>query len=420
MNPVSSLVFKWYVFLTLLAIFASISINFLSLFSGILLAWFVFILFFIGANKTISFSRNKFSYIAASSSIVDCKLYPMSVISVLAIFASIYAAKFYTGKSFFEVFAALALDVSLYNEYQKYFAQQGLSALSIAKIPAILSMLYLKVVVVYSYISIFILRKKIALSNVFWLLIISLSSLYFSLARGTSFEFFELLLLFWFCLSMRTIRYSLSQSIFSSQKVTLVIVGILALALYSYNISARYAFGEVAECVTNEICLTNDTMLFYFSAPIAQLTLKLSGYFTFGIYYTSTLLNYFWLDNFSNFIQLSIPFASYYDETITQDFLCDVLLNCRAAWVPDVALYINKVGLLGIFFGAYIVGRVVRGITLVAFSSNDLITYAILYLAFLAMVSLPVGNFLTISSANIMLLILVVSIYAYRKILRKL
>lgn len=419
MNPISSLVFKWYLFLTLLAAFSSTTISFLSVFSGIWLAWIVFLLFFLGANKTVSLSNNKFSTISANSNCRDCKLYSMPLISILSVITSIYAANFYTGKSFFEVFAALALNLSLYNDYQKYFAQQGLAAFTISKIPAILSMLYLKVAVVYSFISIFVLTRKIKFINVLWLLLVSLSSLYFSIARGTSFEFFELLLLFWFCLSMRTIRYRLSNAIFSPQKLIFVAVGLLALSLYSYNISARYSFGEVAECVTNEMCLANDTMLFYFAAPIAQLTLKLSAYFTFGIYYTSVFINYFVLDDFSRLVQLILPFTSYYDDTVYHNSLCDVLLDCGAAWVPDIMLYVVKAGFVGVLLSVYIIGRLTRKISIVAFSSNDLITYAMLYLAFLTLVSLPVGNFLTISSANILLLISVLGIYGYRKLMRR-
>lgn len=417
MNPVSSLVFKWYLFLTLLAAFAATSFSFLSLMSGLVFAWVVFVLFFLGANKTISLSN--IQPVKPKLAVDDYKIFPMSLLAVFAVMASMYASDFYTGKSVFEVFAAIALNASLYNEYQRYFVEQGLAAFSIAKIPAILSMIYLKIAVIYSYLCVFVLTRQIKMKNLLWLVVISLASLYFSISRGTSFEFFELLLLFWFSLSMRAFRYQTANSIISPQRIALVTVALLALSLYIYNVSARYSFGEVAECATKELCLDTDSMLFYFSAPIAKLTFKLSAYFTFGIYYTSALINFFGFDEFFNFIQLFLPFSSIYDDDITHDFLCGNLLDCGAAWVPDVVLYLIKVGFTGVLFGAYVVGRVVRAITAVALASSDPVKYALLYMGFLALVSLPVGNFLTISSANIMTLALVISIYTYRRLMRK-
>lgn len=418
MNPVSSLIFKWYFFLTFLAVFSSTTVDFISVFSGLILAWFVFTVFFIGANKTISLSNKALTSISTRSNLGDCKLYSLPIISFFSVISSFYAAYFYTGKTFLEVFSALALNVSLYNEYQKYFASQGLGTFSLLKIPAILSMLYLKVSVVYSFLSVFVLTRKVKVIHIFWILIIAFSSLYFSLSRGTSFEFFELLLLLWFCLSMRTIRYNHRNSVFSRKNIVMAVIGFAALTLYSYNISARYSFRDVSTCITLEMCLDDETLLYFVSSPIAELTLKLSGYFTFGIYYTSVFLNDFWLNGFKQFMMLFFPFASFYDDTVSIKMLCDVTIDCGAAWIPDIVIYIINAGFILIFLASYLVGRFIRGITFVAFSESDVIIYAILYLAFLSLVSLPVGNFLTISSANVLLLVLVSIVYFFRKVMK--
>lgn len=416
MNPVSSIIFKWYLFLTILALVSSTTIGFISVLSGFILAWLIFTLFFLGANGKISLSFNKFHVSRFNFIARDARLYPLWAISIIAITSSLYASNFYTGKSIFEVFSALFLEISLYNDYQKYFASQGLATFSILKIPAIFSMFFIKFAAVYSFVCVLILTKKIKVSHCFWLFIISISSLYFSIARGTSFEAFELLLLLWFCLSMRAIRYEESKAFLSTSKTVFLLFSFAALALYSYNISARYSFGAEASCVTREMCLDSQTALHYFSYPLAMLSLKLSGYFTFGIYYTSVLINYYWLDGFSNFIQLILPFASFYENDLVTHFLCDDLLDCGAAWVPDAVFYILTAGFLLILFFAYLLGRFVRRLTISAFSSNDFICYVILYLVFLSLVSFPVGNFLTVSSANMLLLTLVSVFFLFRQI----
>lgn len=419
MNPVSSLVLKWYTFLTALAAVASTTLDFLSVLSGLILCWIIFIIFFIGASDYISFSAKEYSHSNKTLIINNVKLYPLWFISVISVMSSIYASHFYTGKTIFEVAAALALDVSLYNEYQRYFSQQGLSVLSIYKIPAILSMLFLKFSVVYSFVSVLVLTKKVSLSHCFWLFVISLSSLYFSIARGTSFEFFELLLLLWFCLSMRALRYETRKKFITVPKLILGCVGIAALMLYSYNISSRYSFGDVSECVTSDICLDKNSLLYFILQPIAELSFKLSGYFTFGIYYTSTLINSFMLDNHSNFFLLTFPLAIFYNTNIAPSFLCGIFLDCGGIWIPDVTLYVLKVGFLYLFGFVYLIGFFVKRLTKEAFSSNYFLPYAMLYFAFLSLVSLPVGNFLTVSSANTLILLLVSLRYLSRKILRK-
>jgi hypothetical protein len=417
MNPISSLIFKWYCFLTLLAIFAAITTDILLLLSGLLLLWIVFIIFFISTNDKIILYSNKHTVPRLPPNLDGYKAHSLFVLSPLTIFASYYATMFYTGKSFTDIVLALSIGSSLYNDYQAYFAQQGLGIFSVRKIPAILSMFYLKIIVVYGFISVIILSEKIRFSQCWWLFIASMSSVYFSIARGTSFEFFELLLLMWFCISMRSIRYGTKKSIFTSSNITMAVFGLLALAMYSYNISARYSFGAAAECISPDICLEPQSVLYYISAPLGELSLKLSGYFTFGIFYTSVLINDIWLDSFSNFFMLLLPLSSVVD--LDPRFLCDTRIICGPNWTPDISVYFVKVGLLAVLILIYLIGIAVKKLATTAFLSNDFIKFCLLYYAFLALVSLPVGNFLTVSSANKLMLFSVFVIFNLRKLSTK-
>lgn len=416
MNPISTLIFKWYLFLTVLAIFASTTIEFISVLSGFILAWFFFTVFFLGANSKITLTGYKLHHFNLRPNASDSKLFGLKSIALVSIFASLYAANFYTGKSPPEVVASLVLNVSLYNDYQQYFAQQNLAAMSVKKIPAIFSMFFMKFAAVYGFICVLVLRKKVLFSHCLCLLVIAMASLYFSIARGTSFEFFELMLLLWFSLSMRSIKHATRKVIFSRSRLFLVFMGVLALFAYSYNVSARYSFGdEIRRCITNELCLDSESVLFGLSSPLAMLSFKLSSYFTFGIYYTSHFVNEFLLASFSNLFMLMFPLSASYEEAIYYDFLCGVYLDCGASWIPDLILFVMNMGLIIVFLSIYLLGRFIRTLSTYVFSTNDFFGYTMMYLIFLSMVSLPIGNFLTISSANILLLVMTVCLFMAKK-----
>ena len=204
------------------------------------------------------------------------------------------------------------------------------------------------------------------------------------------------------------------QPLFSTSRLFLVLIGLAALLFYSFHISARYSFGEVAKCATNTLCLDNQSLLYYISPPLAELTFKLSAYFTFGIYYTSTLIDYFWFNNFTNFFMLLIPFASLYDVGLESRFLCGVMLDCGAAWVPDISIYMLKYGFLFILSFVFVLGVFVRRLLLSAFLSGSFLKFGILYFVFLGLVSLPVGNFVTVSSSNWILFVLLVIWFLFK------
>lgn len=303
MNAISKLIFFWYMFLTLLALCAAITIPLTSLLSGLMLIWIIFIFFFLGSNLTLHrTSLQAFNFIGREMAI------PLGLVAFGTIYASAYASKFYTGNSVSEVIAIFRSGKSLYNQYQAYFNEQNIALFTVSKIPAVISLFYLKIVALYGFIYTIILNNKIKIKNCFYLIIITGSSLYFSFARGTTFELFELILLLWFCLIMR--NYLLYKKRLSKKsKILFVTLALCALSVYSFNISARYSFGEVASCATTELCLYEDSILSQFSIILAKLTFKLSGYFTFGLFYTSQFIEEFWLSSLSQFFSLLIPFA---------------------------------------------------------------------------------------------------------------
>ena len=398
MNSVSSLVFYWYLGLTILAAIAPITIPFLDLLGGILLTWVVYLFFFLGCHSKL-FPPGKPEPVPASAPL---RAPPMGVVAIGAVGASLFAAKFYTGKTLSEVFLSLVLKASLYNDYQKYFADQDLGVFSIIKIPAILSMLYLKLAVIYSFIWVIILNKEFRAKNVCWLLVVTLAQLFFSVARGTSFELFEILLLLWFSLFLRKIVYQVKSSLINAQKLFFAAVMLLVAMLYSFNISARYSFGDVAACSTLDLCLDQDSALYQISAPLADFLFKISGYFTFGLFYTSKFMSEFWLSGPGNLLSLFWPFNSLYRAGLKSDFLCGDTVDCGASWVPDAISYILHLGYFNLMLFAFVLGCLARRLRQSVQERPAFVELAALYFIFLGMVSLPVGSFITASSSNIL------------------
>lgn len=414
MMPVHSLIFKWYVFITLLALLGSTTLEPQSVIAGLLFMWLLYAIFLGGFYSFSDSSLKVQNEQIIFSDKFDCFF---KYIAISNIFCSLYAASFYTGKGPVEIFVGLSLGESLYNSYQKYFAENSLGVFSIAKFPAIFSMFFMKLSLVYLFFITVVYSSKIKAKSMFYLLIVCVSSLYFSVARGTSFELFEILLLLWFCLTIRAIKNVNKTGVFSTQNIVLVSFALLSLGLYSYNISARYSFKTVTECVTNEICLSSDTLLFYISEPLAVLTLKMSGYFTFGVFYVSAFIESVWFSAPIDFLSWLFPSMIINGENVEFDFLCDSIIDCRAAWVPDSAIFITKYGVVVVSILCYLVGFLCRCLSNSTIGFNDVFRLSIVYLMFLGMASLPVGNFLSTSSANVMLLFFSILMFAITRFL---
>ena len=111
---------------------------------------------------------------------------------------------------------------------------------------------------------------------------------------------------------------------------------------------------------------------------------------------------------------LLFPFANFYDSGLEPRFLCKFLLDCGVAWVPDLSIYILKFGFLFSLVFVFILGLIVRRLLLSAFIYNRFLNFGILYFIFLGFISLPVGNFVTISSSNWILFVLFMMCYLFK------
>lgn len=410
MNPVIKLVFAWYLFLTALALSASISVSLGQLFSGLLVTWVLYLSFYLGGKVKCFYD------FSVDPKILYKKRIPVIYLIGLSVISSVYATKFYTGNDLSGMLNILIQGGSLYNEYQLYFAENEIASFSMAKLPAILSLLVLKFTVMYSFICYYMLRKSVGLFNWVALVIITLADIFFSVARGTSFEIFELLMLIWFCMAIKSSVFSERPAAIRLKYFVLIAFALAAAFLYSYNIASRYSFGEIATCATREYCMSKETYLFSLSPAFAHLSFMFSGYFTFGIFYLTQFVN-FWVSNPESFQNLLLPFSDINTPEFSKEFFCTNIIDCGVAWVPDAVNYIILFGVIILFFMVGLVGFVSNVLYRKVRRSFDFLYIVAFYYIFLALIALPVGNFITNSSSNLLMLILSICWVIYRLIL---
>lgn len=404
-------VFLLYLFYTVLIFISGVNTALLDFFYGLLLMWLFFIVFILGGHV----ARQKLG------SVGEVRAYEKSnvfffCLTGFSVLGALYAAEFYTGSSFFEVLKTLSSGQSNYNNYQVYFSEASLGYFSLNKIPAILSLLVTKLSLVYVYAHVFMFggrRKDFAI--IFCLLTVTASYVYFSLARGTSFEIFEIMLLVLFCLSMGGGR-SVIHFLFSKKSLILAILGFLAISIYSYNVSLRYGSREVDVCMVSAMCADGNTFIYRFSPALGALTAKLSLYFSFGLYYLTWLVESYWLSGFDSFFTLLLPGAGYLDPDLSPRFLCGKIIDCGASWAPSMEKFFYLFGIPGSFMVVFFVGYLAKKLSS-GVEKKDFFSVALLYFIFLLMISLPVGNFITDSSSNLLSMIFMGGVVFFRALI---
>ncbi|EHK9066792.1 TPA: hypothetical protein I7709_19850 [Vibrio vulnificus] len=408
----------WYLSITVLSFIAAINTKLIDLALGLIFMW---VSFFI----TITFSRVYDSItthvdishtLSNSESWYNLGLFKQSIISW---FCSIYAVYFYTGNAPQDVINTLVVSGSLYNDYQQYFMESELSAFSLSKIPAVICLITIKLILIQSFSNCFIYNLNVTKENFCYLLLSSSSFLYFSISRGTSFELFELLFLLWYSLTIRSIKFKAYINKFKVIKnyILLFLVGSLFLVLYSYNISARYSFDSIGSCTSTEMCLDNDAFLMSLLPGLGLLSEKLSGYFLFGIYYLSKLIELHWLKDLMSFILFFIPVGM--GESQNVNLYCQGQVDCGANWIPDMARILFDTGfILYILFCSLVMFFLNSTYRRVVSGSNSFYDIGSLFYLFYFFISLPVGNFITISSANVIIVMFFILLNLLRYVIR--
>ena len=319
------------------------------------------------------------------------------ILSFLTLILSVYASYFYTG-SLFQGYMNLLVGVSNYSTYQSHFANNSLAQFSISKIPAVLSLLFVKC---YYYFSVYCLMiNGRSFKNIFCTFISFLALVHFSIARGTSFEIFEVLLFLVFTYFIYYGVHNRRVPLLLIAKISVLIIG--AILVYYYNISLRYA--ETGRSIptpgcSTSLCYDNGSFIALHFPSFAKVLFMLAGYFSFGFIY---------LAKFHSFIiehnpeALLIPIR-FIDLHIYPNFLCDDgSLNCGVMWTPSLEKRLLTFSYFGFFIFIFILAKVSAFVLRCSCFEHRFTQHMVLYFHFLMIFSLSVGNLFSISS-NIIL-----------------
>lgn len=386
-----------YIFLLVLLFLSPIKTPVVEFLPGVLFLLFVFAVFlagFFSAGMPIKGSR---ILLASSSYCKRNRAAHYFFLTVLSILFSLVSIKFYTGLGFSEVLHSLGSGQSNYNNYQQYFSENLIGIGIGGRIVGILSLFLLKAIMVFLIFDIFLISKRYSLFKLFCLLIVVFSYFIFSVARGTSFELFEILLLFFFVFFMRQDR-SIFRTIDLKSLLGLFVFLSSIVVIYSANIAKRYGGANVDLCISSVVCYDDSALLSIILPGFSALLVKLSAYFTFPIYYMSVWLESVLFLDFERFLMLSTPMSYFYSD-VNVASLCYENVDCGASWSPLIEKLILNLGFLTVVMLVYCLGFT-ASIILNKGYFLGFYDYVYLYFVFLFMLSLVVNDFIFSVSSN--------------------
>jgi hypothetical protein len=362
--------------------------------------WITYLIFFYGTSKAGQGSLRS-----------EPKKYPEARVQLIVsvAFAAIaipVVIKFYTGKTIIDVINGLRMGGTTYREYQEYFKYMNLSEFSVSKVPIVFMNSIAKFLIIFWVIRTFVYRGRKRFLEIALCSALPLLYMLFSVARGTSVELFELMCLLILCIFLRKVRYRLS---FGRVKTVVLVLTMLLLGIiyFQYSLSVR---GPM-DCATAEICLDDSTILMRYFPGLGMITYRLTGYFLFGLFFSSVVIEQLILATSTNILAAIVPGGFLWNPKMhggMHFLVCGKLIDCGAAWVPDTMNILYVIGLLGLTALLYFVGFQSGKMSANAVDRSSLIDAVGLYFVLIFMISLPIGNLLSVSSANMICVVFVI------------
>lgn len=412
----------YYIGLTLFALISPLTLAFTDFLPALFIMWSVFFVFW----STIFFNKKKHFLEGRPVLLKRYSQYKVSVgIMVYAIFFVPLYIKFYTGGDFinsvssFLTFKAMGSE-STYGSYQSYFEDANLQEFSIQKIPYIVGAGILKFLYWGLFIRTLAFKKVATKVEYFSVFIVTILYVFSGMARGTSFENFEIIMLSIFTVLARE-KLINNRNWFSRKTQYFILIFVILGGGYFIFSKSLRGSGELlaVEKVTNEMVYDPDAFLSVYMQKLSLVLHGFNGYFLFGIYYSSVTFGTI-CSSFTGLLSILIP-KGVYLLGISESYnsiICSNVIDCGAAWIPDITKLMDNLGI--ILFVCLIV--LLAKLSLKFYRrmlSGSVIATVLLYVIVLFFFSLPVGNFVTASSSVIIAIFLSLVVYK-QKIYKKL
>ena len=400
----------YYILLTAFALITLVTLGFIDFLPALVLMWIVYFIFSI----TVKSNMNK-HFLDVKPRILDKHSYSkVSIIIMLyaIIFVPLYI-RFYTGADLVSSIASFlsfnALDnESTYGSYQTYFEDANLKVFTFAKLPYIIGSGLLKFLYWALFIRTLAFKRNATFIEYLSVFVVTILYVFSGMARGTSFENFEIIMLVIYTALARE-KLINHRNWFGSKSQYLITIFLLLAGFYFILSRSLRGTGELLEVsrVTNEMVYDPKAFISVYDQKLSLVLHSFNGYFLFGIYFSSVTINTIWLSSFKGFLSVLIPKGVYLfgiGESYN-DIICTKVIDCGAAWSPDITKLFDNLGL--ILFVCLIV--VVAKLSLrfyVRMLNGSIISTVLLYVIVLFFFSLPVGNFVTASSSIIIAIVL--------------
>ena len=333
------------------------------------------------------------------------------VAAIISILSTLMATKYYTGKGLTQVLASIGgSNDSSYYVYQKYFIENNIGTFSLVKIPYILMLAIVVILMIWSYLGIILENNKIKLAQILFILVTTVSYIYFGLARGTNFEFFIIFIVVTYCILY---KMQTAQKKYKKRYIlAILIIAILIVTIFRIVVSSRGVKFE--NNLTRDIHYDATAVISVLFPTITNIATSLFGYIGFGIYAIGVSLLDIVLYTPINILLSLTPFGYnlFSEQPLTQQLGAEIEIGVR--WFPD---FVNAIGIFGIpifIIVLYLIGRITNKV--INANYPPLLKNTLNVLVFIEMISIPIGNFLLTSSSNIlMLLFIIIWLFIYRK-----
>ena len=347
---------------------------------------------------------------------IDISKFFVFYVIVMLFFIPAYI-KFYTGGILTALITGFVSNVgsqSNYSEYQKYFMESGLDEFSLSKLPFILGMgigKFLFLFFVFYYVGF---CKQI---QKWWIGLIVLLFLLFAMvgvARGTSFENFESLVLLLFAYMVRLRFIHGTDSLSRTQMIYLGCFAAFVGFIFMLNMALRFDGDIVGRFSGPSSTLRSDENHWAMTIMpgIALVALKFAGYFTFPLYFVSEVFWKVWTDSFSGMMAAILPGVApvLLDMENYRIGMENLGMDTAACWDPDCTTFIYFLGIPMFLVLVYYMGKYAAMAYNTFINRGDVLHCMLLFLLVYEMIAFPVGNFLIISSVNKIMLVLIVLI----------
>jgi len=385
---------------------------------GLGMIWFIFLAFYLGYVSVKGDVENseddytgKFQEYPLSN-ISNWRSITYIIHSILVLASSFMAARFYTGRGPSEIIRGLLQSVNSYAIYQGYAKMANVGAFTLSKIPYVLMLMYCFTMLIWSTAGILLTSERKTIIQYIFVGSSILAVLLFGVARGTNFEMYIVFVTVVYAIlnkEKKTKRINID----NTKKILIVgIIGIVVILTFKSVVEARGFVFRNQICV--EINYDPDKAFSQMFPTITNIGLSFFRYLGWGIFTIGIITDQVVFGNLTNLVSSLIPAGFTLTHAETLDSIIRRTIYVGTGWVPDYFAFIDDFGWIVFIVIVFIMGAIMGSLD--KRSYPKLLRSLVGVLIFLEMLSIPVGNFIVVSTPLLLSALYIFSWYILCKL----